>query len=310
MSKSKSLILGGAAGLLVGILLAFLFEYLDDSIRATEHVQEELAEQLVMLGAVPEFPRRADASPLAVAGLRERTSALIEPYRAIRTALHFVGADGPGSLIEVIAPTTGEGATTTAANLAVLLARAGRAVALVDANLRSPGVHSLFGLDNRIGLTSIMIGDVELHDAVCTVQGPDKLVVLPAGPEPPNPSELIASPRFAAVLQSLCDDGATVVVDCPPLLSASDGLVVGASARAVVLVTSARTGSRKRVRRAVALLRQANAPLVGVVLNRAGKHAVGYETSGTGSVPRRGNEATSRERVDLNGETANQHINT
>ncbi len=275
---------GLGAGLLVGVALAFLFEYLDDSINVREQLEAELGGVVPVLGSIPEWGRRRDVRAPAVPALAEPTSAAAESYRALRTALHFTGADVPGSLIEVVASATGEGSSTIASNLAVLMARAGRRVVLVDADLRRPRLHRFFGMDNRAGLTSVLIGDVPLSEAVQTVAGLDRLSVLPAGPVPPNPSELLASPVFAESMASLKEKGAAVIVDTAPLLAVSDGLVLAAIAKAVVLVTSARDGKRKRIRRAVSLLQQSNAPLVGAVLNRTGKLEVLYGTGGESDV--------------------------
>ena len=103
--------------------------------------------------------------------------------------------------------------------------------------------------------------------------------MLPVGPRPPNPSELLSSPRFREVICTLRDSGVTVVIDSPPVLEESDGMVVAGASNAAVLVTSVRTGSRRRLRRALALLDRAGTPYVGVVLNRAGKERVGIETA-------------------------------
>lgn len=275
---------GLGAGLLVGVALAFLFEYLDDSITVREQLEAELGGEVPVLGSIPEWTRRRDVRAPAVPALAEPTSAAAESYRALRTSLHFTGADAPGSLIEVVASSTGEGSSSIASNLAVLMARAGRRVVLVDADLRRPRLHRYFGLDNRVGLTSVLIGDVPLSEALQTVPGLDRLAVLPAGPVPPNPSELLASPAFSESMSSLKEKGAAVIVDTAPLLAVSDGLVVAAIAKAVVLVTSARDGKRKRIRRAVSLLQQSNAPLVGAVLNRTGKLEVLYGTGGEGDI--------------------------
>ena len=186
--------------------------------------------------------------------------------------------DGEGNVVQVTSPTRGEGATTTAANLAVLMARTGRRVVLVDADLRHPRLHEQFGVANRIGLTSLLIGDAATVEALQPVPELESLVVMPVGPLPPNPSELLTS-RGREVIGRLRDSGVTVVIDSPPVLEGSDGMFVAAASSARVLVTSARTGNRRRLRRALALLDGAGTPYVGVVLNRPGKEGVVVETS-------------------------------
>ena len=274
----RTVLIGLGAGLLLGVLLAFLFEYLDDSITTREDLEAELSGQVVVIGAIPEFARRRNDVAGVVARGDVRSSA-VEAYRTVRTTLQFVGMDGEGNVVQVAAPTRGEGATTTAANLAVLMARAGRRVVLVDADLRHPRLHEQFGVANRIGLTSLLIGDAATVEALQPVPELESLVVMPVGPLPPNPSELLTSPRFGEVIGRLRDSGVTVVIDSPPVLEASDGMVVAAASNATVLVTSVRTGSRRRLRRALALLDRAGTPYVGVVLNRAGKEGVVIETA-------------------------------
>jgi capsular exopolysaccharide synthesis family protein len=152
-------------------------------------------------------------------------------------------------------------------------------VVLVDADLRHPRLHEQFGVANRIGLTSLLIGDAPTVEALQPVPEIESLVVMPVGPLPPNPSELLASPRFGEVIGRLRESGVTVVIDSPPVLETSDGMVVAAASDATVLVTSVRTGSRRRVRRALALLDGAGTSYVGVVLNRTGKEGVVVETT-------------------------------
>jgi len=271
-------LVGLGAGLLLGVLLAFLFEYLDDSITTREDLESVLPGEVVVIGAIPELARRRYGVADVVA-LGDVRSVAVEPYRTVRTALQFVGVDGEGHVVQVAAPTRGEGATTTAANLAVLMSRAGRRVVLVDADLRHPRLHELFGVADQVGLTSLLIGDALTVEALHPVPGLDSLAVMPVGPRPPNPSELLASLRFGEVIGALRDSGVTVVIDSPPVLEGSDGMVVGAASDAAVLVTSVRTGSVRRLRRALALLDRAGTPYVGVVLNRAGKEGMGNETA-------------------------------
>ncbi|MGO9857650.1 MAG: polysaccharide biosynthesis tyrosine autokinase [Acidimicrobiales bacterium] len=278
LSVTRAVLIGIGAGLLLGVLLAFLFEYLDDSITTRDDLESELSGQVVVIGAIPELARRRNDVAGVVARGDVRSSA-VEAYRTVRTTLQFVGVDGEGNVVQVAAPTRGEGATTTAANLAVLMARAGRRVVLVDADLRHPRLHELFGVANRVGLTSLLIGDAATVEALQPVPELESLVVMPVGPLPPNPSELLTSPRFGEVIGRLRDSGVTVVIDSPPVLEASDGMVVAAVSSATVLVTSVRTGSRRRLRRALTLLERAGTPYVGVVLNRAGKEGVVVETA-------------------------------
>jgi capsular exopolysaccharide synthesis family protein len=270
-SRAKVLALGIGAGLVVGLALAFLFEFLDDSVSNVEEAELELGPGVPVLGTVPPLPGKNGSPVSTLVGLRDPGSAAAESYRKIRTALHFLGRDAAGATLQFVSPTPGEGATTTAANLAVLLARAGLEVVLVDANLRRPRLADLFGLRSSVGLTSVIIGDAPLEAALQPVPAVESLSVLTAGPIPPNPAELVGSRRFADVMTSLQTGRRCIVVDSAPLLSFSDGLFVASTVQAVVLVTSGQGSSRRRLRRAVLQLQKAEAPLVGVVLNRTGR---------------------------------------
>jgi capsular exopolysaccharide synthesis family protein len=154
-------------------------------------------------------------------------------------------------------------------NIAVAFARAGRPVVMLDCDLRRPGLHELFGLPNDVGFTNVMIGEVALDQALQPVPGVDRLFLLPSGPVPPNPSELLSSKRFTDVLDMLTAEGALVVIDSPPLLPVTDAAVLAASVDVVVLVAAAEFTTRKQIKRALDLLRRVDAPLVGTVLNFA-----------------------------------------
>jgi capsular exopolysaccharide synthesis family protein len=270
-SRAEYIALGAGAGLAVGLCLAYLFEYLDDSIANPEEAEKELGGQAPVLGTVPDLPRRRGSISPSLVGLDEPGLPGVESFRTLRTALHFLVGDASGKILQFTAPISGEGTTTIATNLAVLLARAGRRVVLVDANLRRPKIHELLGGDTTVGLTSVVMGDVPLETALRPVPSLESLSFLPAGPIPSNPSELLASRGFVELMTSLRDTGACIVMDSGPVIPVSDGLTVASVPDAVVLVTNGRNGSRRRLRRAVSQFRQAQAPLVGVVLNQVGK---------------------------------------
>jgi capsular exopolysaccharide synthesis family protein len=292
-SRAKVLALGVGAGLVVGLALAFLFEFLDDSIANVEEAELELGPDVPVLGTVPRLVGKHGSTVSTLVGLRDPGSAATESYRKIRTALHFLGRDAAGATLQFVSATPGEGATTTAANLAVLLARAGLEVVLVDANLRRPRLEELFGCRSSVGLTSVIIGDAALEEALQPVPTVETLSVLTAGPIPPNPAELVGSRRFAEVMSSLQTGRRCIVVDSAPLLSFSDGLFVASTVQAVVLVTSAKGSSRRRLRRAVLQLQKAEAPLVGVVLNRSGRVSDLPDWHRPGSSGRGGDEKSS-----------------
>jgi capsular exopolysaccharide synthesis family protein len=170
-----------------------------------------------------------------------------------------------------------EGKTTTAANLGVALARAGKRVVMVDWDLRRPRIETFFGVDNSVGFTNVVVGDTSLADAVQRVPNEPRLAVLPSGPTPPNPSELLTTKRASDILRALGEEADYVIVDCPPLLPVTDAIIVAGMADATILVVTANSTTKRQAARAVELLRQIDAPIVGSVLNGAtGEAAYGY----------------------------------
>lgn len=251
------LILGGLAG----VAVAILFERLDDSVDDLEDVARA-APDTVVLATVPE--REGDRDGPAVHDPFQNPQA--EAYQILRASIRLLAVDkSPGS-IQVTSASTSEGKTTTAANLGLALSRSGERVVLVDCHLRWPGLHDCFGVGNQVGLTSVLAGQATLKEALQNVSDDRRLWLLPAGPRPPNPSDLLASARASEVLSMLQSVG-TVIVDCPPLLATSDAAILSAKVDATLLVVRARMSSRKMVSRALETLRQIRAPLLGVVVH-------------------------------------------
>jgi non-specific protein-tyrosine kinase len=208
-----------------------------------------------------------DRNEARVVSLADPASPISEAYRALRTSVQFLGLDRPLRLIQLTSPRASEGKTTTISNLAVALSRAGQRVVVVCCDLRRPRIHEFFGLDNTVGFTSVLLGEVPLSSAVQPVRRQERLALLASGPTPPNPSELLSSHRTAEVLQALTLQADVVLIDCPPVLPVTDSLVLSAAVDATILVTNSGSTTRKEAQRAVELLRQVDAPLVGSVLN-------------------------------------------
>lgn len=181
-------------------------------------------------------------------------------------------------LIQVTSPTTGNGKTTTIANLAVVLARAGQQVAVVSCDLRRSRIHDFFGVPGSVGFTSVLVGNTPLSQAFQAIPGEARLELLPSGAPPPNPSELLASRRGAEVIEAIGEKYEVVLIDCPPVLPVTDAAVLSARVDGILMVVMAGTTTGKQLTRTVQLLRQVDAPLVGVVLNGAPpEDAYGYE---------------------------------
>ena len=260
---------GGIAfvvGLMLGVGLTFLREFLDDSVKTKDDF-ERVAPDVPVLGLIPVVAAwRGKETPYLVS-LDDPTSPAAEAYRTLRTSIQFMALDKPMRTLQVTSANPQEGKTTTLANLAVALARSGSTVAIVCCDLRRPRVHEFFGLSNDVGFTSVLLGKVGLAGAMQEVPDQARLSLLASGPLPPNPSELLSSRRTVEVLGSLQAEYDIVLVDAPPVLPVTDALVLSGRVDATLLVAVAGATTRKEAARTVELLRQVDAPLVGAVLN-------------------------------------------
>ncbi|MDQ6946176.1 MAG: polysaccharide biosynthesis tyrosine autokinase [Actinomycetota bacterium] len=264
---------GIALGLVLGIGGAFARDFLDDSVRTKEELEGALS-GLPVVGLIPAFRNHQGNANAPLLTSEEPQSAAAEAYRTLRTAVQFLDVDHQIRTLQITSPTLQEGKTTTVANLGLALAQSDHRIVIVCCDLRRPRIHEFFDLDNETGLTSVIAGRVSLRDAVRDVADRPWLRVLTSGPIPPNPAELLSSNRTTQVLGAVRESCDLVLLDCPPVLPVADSLVVAASCDASLLVCRAGTTSRKDLLRAVELLRQVGAPLVGSVLNAAPSTAV------------------------------------
>ena len=266
-------------GLVLGVGLAFLREYLDETIATKEALQQAAGGRNV-LGLIPIVSGWKNPATPQLVSVSDPRSPAVEAYRTLRTSVQFIGLDRPVKIIQFTSASLGEGKTTTLANLAVVLASAGQRVIVVCCDLRRPRLHEFFGLPNDAGFTSVLLGEVPLAAALQGVPGQPGLAVLSAGPRPPNPSELLASPRTKELLALLKAKADVVLIDSPPVLPVTDGIVLSRIVDATVLVATANMTMRKDVHRSVEMLQQVEAPLVGAVLNGADSGSVyGYGSS-------------------------------
>ncbi len=193
-------------------------------------------------------------------------SPISEAYRTLRTNLDFAGLDRALRTLVVTSAGVGEGKSTTLANLAVVSAQAGRKITLVDADLRRPTLHEIFGLDNSVGLTTMMMDEAVLASPPLQATGVEGLTVLTSGPLPPNPAELMGSRRMEEVIAALVERADQVLFDTPPVVAVTDAAVLATKVDGVLLVISAGKTRREVARAAVQRLQQINARLVGTVL--------------------------------------------
>lgn len=261
----RNAIIAFVLGLVLGVGLVFLLEYLDDSVKGKDDLERASA-GLPVLGVIPLVEWRDRAQPQIIS-LADPRSPASEAYRTLRTSIQFMALERPVRTLQVTSPSAEEGKSTTIANLGVAIARAGQRVVILDCDLRRPRMHEFFGLDRSIGFTSVLLGKVPLSGALQAVPNQSRLSILASGPPPPNPSELLSSVRTIEVLTSLQAEADIVLIDCPPVLPVTDALIVSARVDATLIVCVAGSTSRKEAARATELLRQVDAPLVGTVLN-------------------------------------------
>lgn len=259
---TKNLLVGLGIGLVVGIFALFIVEALDNRLRTSEAL--ERLTKLPVLATIPE-----EYGGEALVTTTKPRSSRAEAIRQLRTNLQFATVDRTLRSVVVTSSVPDEGKTSIAADLAITFAAIGKRVILVDADLRKPSVARIMGVDGAVGLTSILIGEVQLREALIPWGREGNLRILPAGARPANPSELLASARMGEVFGQLTDAADVVVFDTPPLLPVTDGAVLGARSDGVLLVARLNATARSRLVTAVGQVHNMELPVLGVVANFA-----------------------------------------
>jgi polysaccharide biosynthesis transport protein len=314
--KMRDLMVSGILGLLGALGLAFLLDYLDNTLTDPEEAERYL--RLPNIGIIPEFsrinsssygprgyaPAKALTAELAADGdthkaltngnngngvvSRKATaiqelvtehgtySALGEAYRNLRTALLLSRAGAPPKVTLVTSALAGEGKTVTAVNTAAMLAQLGANVLLIDADMRRPRCHRVLDLDNNLGLTEVLTGVRDLHDLIRPTAVAN-LFLLSSGSVPPNATELVGSPKMHQVVTQLQQIYDYIVIDSPPVMPVSDALLLATIVDGVLLVTNASRTPKQQVRAARARLEYARAKIFGTVLNRIKIHHSEYQ---------------------------------
>jgi non-specific protein-tyrosine kinase len=205
-------------------------------------------------------------SPLIA--LRDPRSQAAEAYRTLRTNIQFSSLDKPLRTLLVTSTAPDEGKSTTLANLSVTMAQAEQKVILVDCDLRRPTLHTLFDVPNDAGLTSMILAQDDAPIPLQPTSVPD-LMLLPSGPLPPRPADILGSRRMEAVISRLREAANIVLFDTPPVIAVTDATVLATKVDAVLLVFQANKTSRERARRARDILERVKANIIGAVLNNA-----------------------------------------
>lgn len=270
--------LGLLAGLLLGFAVAVLRETLDTTVKSGDELRE--------LTGGPVLAMVGTQGKEQQALIRRHRSPYVESYRVLRTNLQFVKVDQPPKAVTVTSSLAGEGKSFTACSLALTLADAGKRVILVDADLRRPQICTYLGLTENGGLTSVLADKAGLEDVLVTSKN-RMLSVLPCGPIPPNPSELLGSARMIALLEQLKERADMIVIDSPPLLPVVDAAILSHISDGALLVAMHGRVRRDQVSRSIEQLDAVGAKLLGNVLNRvpASGDAGAYGYYGHGAVP-------------------------
>jgi capsular exopolysaccharide synthesis family protein len=292
-NRGRNIFIAFLVSFAAGIGLAFLLDYLDDSVKSSDDIGRHLG--LPTLALIPHYlsvDRKRLALPAAngngsnpatpLIALNEKHSAMAEAYRHLRTSLLFSSAGNPPRTILVTSSQPAEGKTTTAINTAITLAQADADVVIVDCDLRRPRVHNYFGLDNSQGLTNYLSGERDTENLIKNYPELPRLKVITSGPIPPNPAELLSSNEMRNLLQFLSGRYRHVIIDSPPAISFTDAAILSTIVDGVVLVAMANKSSIHLMRRFKQRLGTIGARIYGVVLNGIKSGSVEYEYYGAG----------------------------
>jgi tyrosine-protein kinase Etk/Wzc len=279
--KKLNLLLGALIGLGLGIGLTFLIEYFDDSIKNPEEL-EQLG--FPILATIPEISSKevAPDTPSTNGNSDELFEArqietrlvthfdpkspISESYRTLRTNIQFKNKQTKQHVILVTSSAPKEGKSTTVANLAITMAQMGNKTALIDADLRRPVIHSIFNLKKENGISNYLIGNAELKD-ILKPTFVNNLSIIPCGPLPPNPSELLGSSEMAQLIEALRGKFEVILFDSPPVIAVTDAAILSTLVDGVVLVIKAHQTHREAIKRARNLLDNADAKIFGSLLN-------------------------------------------
>ncbi len=278
-----------AIGLTLSVGAAYLLEYLDDTIGSPDEVRTLInAPILSVIGHI-----EGDDYPSKLIVARQPRSPITEAYRTLRTNLQFAKLDTPLKTIVITSPGPAEGKSITAANIAVVLAQSGMSVVLVDADLRRPAIHKIFGLKNHTGLTTWLVGQAleglpaatpilnaapktTFIGSVIQTSGVPGVRVVTSGPLPPNPAEVLGSARMKQFLEKVAQTADVVILDSPPCVTVTDAVVLSRLTDGVILVLDHKSTHRQSVRRAKENLNSVEAKMLGTVINRLDPGRDGY----------------------------------
>jgi tyrosine-protein kinase len=260
----RNIIIGLGLGLLVGIALAAAVRSLDSTIKSADELGA-LTDGKPVLGAIPYDPA-VKQRPLVVD--EDPFRPRVEAFRKVRTNLQFVDIDQPRKVLLFTSPLPEEGKSSSACNLAIMLAQSGRRVILIEADLRRPRAVGYLGLPGAVGLTDVLLGRCTEHEAI-QIWGDGLFAVLASGSLPPNPGDLLASQQARQLIARLRDRYETVLIDAPPLLPFADAASIAPCSDGAILMVRHSKTRTEHVRRAVDALKAVDVPILGSLLTMA-----------------------------------------
>jgi polysaccharide biosynthesis transport protein len=271
----RNVMMAAAGSLLLGVMMAFLLVFLDRSVKSTEDAQH--ATGASVLGVIPilsegEFKDNKERDRYV---FEHPTSHVAECCRSLRTNIMFSAAERQLKTIVVSSAHQGEGKTTTVIYLGTTMAQSGQRVLLVDTDMRRPRLHESMGVSRTKGLSNLILGDQDYDDVIKTTEVPN-LYLLPCGPTPPNPAELLMGRRFEAILGELSQRFDRVILDSPPLQVVTDAVVLSKQTDGLILVARAGKTLRDQLKRAANQVRDVGATISGVIVNEFDARSGGY----------------------------------
>ncbi|MFM9905817.1 MAG: GumC family protein [Pyrinomonadaceae bacterium] len=291
--RTRNIFIAFLLSLAAGVGLAFLLDYLDDSVRTSDDVSRHLG--LPTLALIPHYlnsdkrrllpsgvARNGNGASTALITMDDRNSPMAEAYRHLRTSLLFSSAGKPPQTILITSSQPSEGKTTTAVNTAITLAQSDVDVVIIDCDLRRPRLHSHFGLENNQGLTNYLSGDKNTDNLMRPCPDLPRLKIITSGPIPPNPAELLSSNEMRNLLQFLSGKFKHVIIDSPPAISFTDASILATLVDGVVLVAMANKSSIHLMRQFKQRVSAIGARIYGVVLNGIKAGSMEYDYYGSG----------------------------
>jgi capsular exopolysaccharide synthesis family protein len=268
--KKRNMLLAIVLGLFGGIGLAFFIEYLDNTVKSPEDVEERF--DIPVVGTIPLY--KSENETIVQSVLTDSSPLVSEGFNSLRTSIFLSSADAlPGTLI-VTSTSPGEGKSSISACLASTVAKAGKKTLLIDADMRRPVQHKNFRIDNKVGLSNVLAG-LATRDFINNGLV-DNLHVITAGPVPPNPSELLSSEKMKRLIADLSDTYDMIIIDSPPVINVSDALLLSKHAQGVIIVSWAGSTTYEMIRKGLKQIREVAAPVIGMVLNRFDAKKSGY----------------------------------